>query len=123
MVLGESIPIFENIFHITYILNKGAAFGILHGYSNYLILIAFFLLIVIFILYKMIKKSTSLLKITLALLCSGALGNLIDRIRLGAVVDFLDFRIWPIFNFADITIVVSSVFLFYYILVRKSNVF
>ena len=89
MVWGESIPLISGVFHLTYIINPGAAFGIL-AYQRW-----FFLAIVI-------------------LLFGGALGNAIDRVRISGVVDFFDFRIWPIFNVADIFICVGVALIVFY---------
>ena len=103
--LYESIPLIDRIFHITYIQNRGAAFSILQGKQFFLILVTALALagILLFIVLKH-KQSSPLLLIGLSLLLSGGVGNLIDRIALGYVVDFFDFRIWPVFNVADISV-------------------
>ena len=96
MVWGESIPLISGVFHLTYIINPGAAFGIL-AYQRW-----FFLAIVI------------LLFGAIGMLLGGALGNAIDRVRISGVVDFFDFRIWPIFNVADIFICVGVALIVFY---------
>ena len=93
MVLHESIPVIPGFFHITYILNRGAAFGILEN-QRWLFLV-------------MVYGGAGLL-------LGGALGNALDRTFCGAVTDFFDFRIWPVFNVADIGIVVGVVLLLWY---------
>ncbi|WP_110952897.1 signal peptidase II [Anaerosinus massiliensis] len=105
MVIGASLPIITDIFHITYILNPGAAFGILENQRIFFILIAIMMICVVGYIYPKIPAKDKFLRFGIALLVGGAIGNVIDRIKLGYVVDFLDFRIWPVFNFADITIV------------------
>lgn len=112
---GLSIPIVENIFHITYILNPGAAFGILKYKTGFFILITIMLLVAAIYYYPRLPARAVLGRIGLGLLVGGAIGNLIDRIRLGVVIDFFDFRIWPIFNVADMAIV-SGVALIVYTL-------
>lgn len=99
MVLHESIPVIPGFFHITYILNRGAAFGILENQQWLFLVIA----LVLFLLYG-----------GSGLLLGGALGNALDRTFRGAVTDFFDFRIWPVFNVADIGIVVGVVLLLWY---------
>lgn len=104
MVQGMSIPIIQNIFHITYVLNPGAAFGLLEHQTFFLIGIAIVLVAAILYFYRQIPANR-LLYCSLGLLMGGAIGNLIDRVEIGYVVDFFDFRIWPVFNIADVAIV------------------
>lgn len=112
MELNESIPVLAGIFHITYIHNDGAAFQLLEGQQLLLILVTSAALLGLFIYMAKVRKTAhwSLL-LPLALLGGGGLGNLVDRVRFGYVVDFFDFRIWPIFNIADICVVVGCGFL------------
>ena len=108
MHLGESIPVVKGIFHITYVLNPGAAFGMLEHQRWVFILVAVAVLLVAGIFYSRLKKESALLQTGAGLLLGGAVGNLVDRIQTGLVVDFLDFRIWPVFNIADIAICVGA---------------
>ncbi len=110
----ESVTVLENFFHFTYVRNQGAAFGILADSSFRLpFFIAISLLAVLGILwyYSRLQTQQSLLRYALALVLSGALGNLIDRIRLGEVIDFIDVHWyqhhWPAFNVADSAICVG----------------
>jgi|SRR5690554_5646266 len=103
MLPGDSIPIINNIFHFTYVRNTGAGFGILAGKRYLLIIITSLILIGIFI-FRYRNKDSRLLDIALAFITAGALGNLIDRIRLSYVIDYLDFQVWPVFNLADILV-------------------
>ena len=116
---GSSIPIIKNIFHLTYILNRGAAFGIFKNQVYFFIITA--VAAIIFILINLRYRRAPRFEIALSLILSGAVGNLIDRIRLGAVIDFLDFRIWPVFNIADSAITIGAILLAYSILIQKSK--
>jgi signal peptidase II len=114
---GQSIPIIKNVFHLTYILNRGGAFGIFKGHIYLFILIA--AVAIIFILINLRRVKIPRIKIALALILSGATSNLIDRLRLNAVIDFLDFRIWPVFNVADSAITIGTILLAYSMLFKK----
>lgn len=116
-----TIPIIEDIFHLTFAENTGAAFSILSNRVPLLsVLTSLFTIILILYLKKVISNGnhSKLFPLTLAFIIGGALGNLIDRIRLGYVVDFFDFRLinFAIFNIADSFIVVGSIFLLYLII-------
>ena len=105
--LGESVPVIENIFHWTYILNPGAAFGMLEGSRWFFVLIAVGVLGGIWYMKNEINEGGWMMQYGAALFGGGAIGNLIDRARSGLVIDFFDFRIWPVFNVADIAICVG----------------
>lgn len=107
MIVGMSIPVIPDAFHITYILNPGAAFGILENQRMFFILIGTVILCAAIYFYSYIKKENFFIRYGMSMLLGGAVGNLIDRVRIGYVIDFFDFRIWPIFNIADIAIVVG----------------
>ena len=102
---GMSIPVIDHIFHITYILNPGAAFGILEDQTGFFVVVAFAMVAAVIWYYPRIPARYRLLRFGIGLLVGGAIGNAIDRIRYGFVVDFLDFRVWPVFNVADMAIV------------------
>ena len=101
---GMGIPIIDGIFHLTFILNPGAAFGILENNRWFFVVTAVSVLLFLFCYRRAIMAESKLVQMGIALFAGGALGNLIDRIRTGLVIDFFDFRIWPIFNVADIAI-------------------
>lgn len=106
----ESIPVIRNVFHLTYLHNTGAAFSMLRGRTVFFVISAS--AIILIIVYGMIKLPLERrIRFLLALVLGGATGNLIDRVRFGHVVDFLDFRVWPVFNIADCAIVVGMAFL------------
>lgn len=112
-----SISILENVFHLTYVENRGAAFGLFQ--NNQIIFIVVAIVAFIVGLYYIYKKDLNLLaKSSIILIISGAIGNMIDRVRLGFVVDYFDFRIiWEyVFNVADIFVVVGTILLCTYIL-------
>ncbi len=117
MKLGQSIPVIENIFHITFKTNDGAAFSILSGRVSFLIIATLLIIgaLVAFILVK--KPQSKIFGIAVSLIISGAVGNLVDRIVLGHVIDFLDARFinFPIFNVADICVVIGAALFCIYI--------
>lgn len=107
-----SMPIIENIFHLTYVENRGAAFGILQDNQFIFIIVAILAMVVgLYYIYK--YKLSLLAKSSIVLIISGAIGNMIDRVRLGFVVDFFDFRIiWAyVFNIADVFVVIGTILL------------
>jgi len=108
MLRGESIPIIYSVFHLTYIQNPGAAFGILANQRVFFVAVTLLVLVGILVSYRYIPPSNEPMRIALGLITGGALGNFIDRLRLGRVVDFLDFRVWPVFNLADTAIVLGA---------------
>ena len=112
-----SIPVIQNVFHLTYVENRGAAFGMFQ--NNQMIFVVVAIVASIFGLYYLhTKKMHSIGKVGIMLIISGAIGNLIDRVRLGFVVDYFDFRIiWEyVFNVADVFVVIGTVMLCIYIL-------
>lgn len=113
-----SIPVIENVFHFTYVENRGAAFGMFQNNQTIFVIVA--LASSIFGLYYLYKnKNINLIgKTGIILIISGAIGNLIDRVRLGFVVDYFDFRfIWEyVFNLADVFVVVGTILLCVYII-------
>ena len=104
---GENVPVIENIFHWTYILNPGAAFGMLEGSRWLFVIIALAVMVGIWYMRREIAEYGPWCTYGAALFGGGAIGNLIDRARQGLVIDFFDFRIWPVFNVADIAICVG----------------
>ena len=122
MKLGESVPIIEKFFYLTYTLNPGAAFGILPNQRVFFLLIGVALLIWFIFFYPRLKKMEKLLKFGIILGVSGSIGNLIDRFQTGYVIDFLDFKIWrAIFNVADVAIVCGMFIIFYFVAFRMDD--
>lgn len=119
MSLAESIPIIKSVFHITYVENRGIAFGLFPQRSSLLIVIS--LIIILGIIFFERKKVIKSLKerFCLGLILGGALGNLIDRLRFGFVIDFLDFRIWPVFNLADSGVCIGGILMVFFLLRKR----
>ena len=108
MDLYESIPVLPDIFHITYVRNPGGAFGLLASRPGFFILANLLIIALLIYIYREIRPAPLIMTIAVGLLIGGACGNLYDRIAFGTVLDFLDFRIWPVFNVADIGIVTGT---------------
>jgi len=108
-----SYPVIKNFFHLTYVENKGAAFGMLQNKTLFFIVIT--VIVGAVLIYSMIKlPGNSVYNYTLAMILGGAIGNLIDRVRLGYVVDFINFKFFPaVFNVADSFIVIGAIILGY----------
>ena len=113
LVLNSPTPVIKGFFYLTLVHNRGAAFGILKNQLLLFILSSIFAIILIYFNLKNSKENNklSLNNLALGLILSGAVGNLIDRLFLGYVVDFLDFCVWPVFNVADSAITVGAVLL------------
>ncbi len=116
---NQTIPLIKGVFHLTLIHNRGAAFGILR---NQVPLFIFTSILAIILIYFSLKKNKhrKVYSVALSLVLGGALGNLIDRLFFGYVIDFLDFRIWPVFNIADSAITIAAVLLGWEILFKKN---
>lgn len=105
---GESIVVVPNFFHLTYVRNTGAAWGIFDGFNLWLAIFSLCMLLVIVVCRKMFLTNHWLHRIALGLMLGGIIGNMMDRFRLFYVVDFLDFfhgtYHFPAFNVADMAI-------------------
>jgi signal peptidase II len=113
MDLYQSIAVADGVFHITYINNYGAAFSILQGRQLFFILVTSIAVLIALIYIARIKgQGNKCMSLSLSLIAGGGLGNLADRICQGCVVDFLDFRVFPIFNVADMAITFGCGILF-----------
>lgn len=110
---GESLPIINNILHMTLVHNTGIAFGFFKDQGVVFIIvpiIAIILLIFNIYYYRQTDGALSLSYIiAFSLILGGAFGNLIDRVAYGYVIDFIDFRVWPVFNVADSAITIGAV--------------
>jgi len=117
--LNTPVPLIKNFFNLTLVHNRGAAFGLLQNQLVLFVLVSLFAIGLIF--YNLKNKTNSMvMKLSLSLILAGAAGNLIDRLRFGFVVDFLDFRVWPVFNLADSVITVAAAALTWELLFRKN---
>lgn len=111
----NSIPIIKEVLELTYVENHGAAFGMLQGKQIFLVLITIIVIVAIAIYYKKLPTDSKYkwLKLSFILIISGAIGNLIDRIRLSYVIDYIYFKLidFPVFNLADCFVVVGTILL------------
>ena len=101
--------IIPKVFSLTYIQNTGAGFGLFQGFNLVFIFISLVVIIGILYYYKKIPKKNNLFYYSAAFILAGAIGNLIDRIFHSFVIDFINFQIWPAFNFADLFITVGVI--------------
>ena len=117
---GQSIPILQNVFHLTLVKNKGIAFGLfrdnLQLWSS--LALSAMGLALVYVVYR--RKNDYLTAVSSALIAGGTIGNLFDRVRFGHVIDFLDFRVWPVFNVADSSITIGAALLAWSIAVRSN---
>lgn len=107
------LPGLWRVFRITHITNSGAAFGIFPNQGNFFLVIAVIVAVAIVLYYRYLPTGSWLVRVSLGLQLGGAIGNLIDRMRYGHVVDFVDIGFWPIFNVADVAIVTGVAILAY----------
>jgi len=129
MTLGESRELtswLTPVVSLTYITNTGVVFGLFQGMSDFFSVVAIIAVGLIFLYYRHLPKEPKLLHVALGLQLGGALGNLVDRLARGAVVDFIDLNFWPlhhwpIFNLADTCIVTGVVILLFIILTDREK--
>lgn len=107
----RSVPVVDDILRLTYVQNRGAAFGLLQDQTTFFVLVGILVIGVIAASYRYLPRSGFMLHLALGLQLGGAVGNLVDRVRQGYVVDFVDFGYranwWPVFNVADSAIVIG----------------
>jgi len=119
---GETLIVIPKVFHLTFVLNPGAAFGLMAGQTWIFVVTAF--LVIGGVIYGQfrIPRREMFTRLAIGMIGGGALGNLYDRLVIGRVVDYLDFRIWPyVFNFAD-SMIVLAVGLIMLLIYREENV-
>lgn len=111
-------PIIQDVFHLTYVENKGAAFGILRGKTPFLIILTLVVIIAVVVMILRNKVKNNFFLWSLALIIGGGVGNLIDRIVRGYVIDYLDTRFinFAVFNFADCCVVIGTIMVMIYLL-------
>ncbi|MTI47751.1 MAG: signal peptidase II [Firmicutes bacterium] len=124
-LMGQSpFVIINNFLQFNYVENFGAAFGIMQNKQTFFIIITVIIFVAIIIFMKLNNNLNKIMKISLVMILAGAIGNLIDRIRLGYVVDFVDVKFgnfydYPVFNIADSSIVVATLIIIYLVLTDK----
>jgi len=105
---GETLIVIPKVFHLTFVLNPGAAFGLMAGQTWIFVVTALLVLGGVIYAQFRIPHREMFTRLAIGMIGGGALGNLYDRLTIGRVVDYLDFRIWPyVFNFADSMIVLA----------------
>ena len=119
LALGQSIKVVPNILHITLVFNDGAAFGVLRNCGPFFIIFSFSVIAFILLVVSRSSRMDWLAAASLALILGGASGNLIDRLKFGYVIDFLDFRIWPVFNIADSCITIGVIIIAFCIIFKR----
>lgn len=120
----STYPLINNVFHLTYVENRGAAFGILQNKQWFFIIMTIIVFIIVLgFIYSNKQKLNKFIIIILAMILGGAVGNLIDRISRGFVVDFFDFTLinFAVFNVADCFVVVGTILLAIYMLIFESK--
>jgi signal peptidase II len=106
----------EKFFSFTHIINRGIAFGLLPEWGDYFLYIGLVVVFFLILYHYRLKGAPPLLYLCFGMQLGGALGNLLDRIRYGYVVDFLDFKFWPVFNVADSFITIGTVLMVVFLL-------
>lgn len=106
MILNESRPVIEGVLHLTYIENSGGAFGLLAD-SQLLLMVGSAVALGVVAWMLLIQPPSRAMTLGGGLVLGGAAGNLLDRVSSGGVTDYLDLRVWPIFNLADVAIVLG----------------
>jgi len=121
--LNQPVPLIKGILNLTLVHNRGAAFGILKNQLPLFILTAVIAIVLIYLnLKKNGRHQSQAYNISLSLILAGGLGNLIDRVFFGYVIDFLDFRVWPVFNIADSAITIGAIILGWTILMTNDKI-
>lgn len=119
---GQSHPVWPGVFHLTRVGNTGAAFGLLHGAAGALAVVSGVTVAAILVyLLRGLRAHDRDARDTAAwaVIAAGALGNLYDRLHYGYVIDYLDFRFWPVFNLADAGICLGGAWLVWSCLIRR----
>lgn len=106
--VGAIVPLIPGVLSLTHVENTGVAFGLLAGISPLVTTLAALVLLFVLFFSRGRWEQTRAVGAGISLMAGGAAGNLLDRVRLGVVVDYLDLHVWPVFNFADAAIVVGA---------------
>ncbi len=116
--ITESIVVIRGVLKFTLVKNTGATWGMLQGQGTLLLFMGIFILCLVFFFLKEFKDKPYV-NIALGLLIGGTIGNIIDRLFRGFVIDFIDFGFWPVFNIADSCVFVSAFLLIFYFMYEK----
>ncbi|MCM8765285.1 MAG: signal peptidase II [Candidatus Omnitrophica bacterium] len=115
---GQGFPIVKKIFHITLVFNRGIAFGLFPNFPLPFLIIGIVTFVLFFFIQNGLNKGS---KLAISLISAGTLSNFFDRVRFGYVIDYLDFRIWPVFNLADVAISLSIILLLWQLIKHRSG--
>ena len=118
LLFRESFPA-DGLFRFTHTHNTGSAFGIFQDQNTPLIVVSILGVGILIMIYRSQRLPSSLLRLSLGLQIGGAVGNLLDRLRLGHVTDFMDVGAWPVFNVADAAIITGLAILAYIFLIAQ----
>jgi signal peptidase II len=112
--IGDTIPLWEGVFHLTYVQNTGAAFSFFQGGASWLRWLSLVVSVALMV-WAWVEKFSKIEQLAYGFILAGAFGNGIDRFLFGYVVDFFDFRLinFPVFNIADVCINIGIIFLIY----------
>jgi signal peptidase II len=118
LMLGESHPVIPSFLYLTYVHNRGAAFSLFQGQQTFFIVLA--AAVIVWTVWELARsRGAASLRWAWGLVLGGAAGNLIDRLRFGHVIDFIDLRVWPVFNVADSAITIGVAWLILQSIRRK----
>ena len=120
LALFESVPE-EGFFRITYVWNTGTAFGLFTGRGDILTVVSLVAVAILIFFYRHAGRESLVVRLAIGLQLGGALGNIVDRFRLGHVTDFIDVGPWPIFNIADSSIVIGIGLMVFYLFVTRES--
>ena len=116
-----SILLIPQVLDLTLVRNPGVAFGLFSGYAPALFTVITVSLVLLFLIANRTHGTSAADRWALSLILGGAIGNWIDRLRFGAVIDFIDFRVWPVFNLADAAITIGVSLYFIRVLFSKEK--
>ena len=121
LVPGRSIPIVGDFLYLTYVQNTGAAFSLFQSHNDLLIIVGAIVSLIVFYVHFRVSEQQKYIQFCLGLILGGSIGNIIDRVIRGYVVDFIDLKFWPVFNLADAMINIGVVLLVLKILFTKED--
>lgn len=119
--IGESVGILGRLVRITHVTNPGAAFGLFRGRRELFVVATALVLAMAVVMAARLGRPGRRAMAGLGLAAGGAAGNLVDRLRTGAVVDFIDVSIFPVFNVADVAIIGGVALLFWHLIRRSAS--
>jgi len=115
------VPVIDRFLFLTLTKNPGGAFGLLQSYGLLVMVVTAVISLGLLGALLFTRLRDAHLKLGLAIIAGGALGNLLDRLRLGYVIDFIDLRSWPVFNLADVAIVCGTGFILVHLLAKTKR--